>query len=370
MFKIIFYLFIFILLHNFYLSLFLSFILFLFLFKIIKSDKSLIQNVKNNKNKKNIFITFLIPIYDEEKNLKKLINSIFMNNNENIEIIFIDDSSKDNSLNILKYYQELYQFKIIHLDKQKLVSDVLNKGLLYIDNKTSHIGILNGDCYVPNNFFEMIKERLMNYDIDVLNVNNKVLNYEKNNIWNYFSYLEKDYKNYIFNYIESSLNNGYIIDKNLLYKLNGWKSITEDLNLNLKIKSKNIQIYHEPNINVYDTIPDTFSKLLKQKFRWMYGDLTNRIKFNEKNLFDIIVNIYYIFPFYFLCNLIFNNLNIYHLQIQIILTELILYYKSKKYNINYLFESIIYACFQFSFQLYFYIKLIFKLFIDNNKITW
>lgn len=370
MLKIIFYLFLFVLLHNVYLSSFIGFILCLFLVKIINSNESLIKNVNKNQDKKNIKLAFLIPIYNEEKNLKLLIDSIYKNYNFNIQIIFINDNSIDNSYEILKYYQQLYRFQILNLDKQELVADVLNKGLLYVDEDISHIGIINGDSVLSENIFQKIIERLENYDIEVLNLNNKSVNYQKNNIIHYFSNLEKNYKNYLFDYIESSLNNGYIIDKDLLYKLKGWKTITEDLNLNLKIKSKNIQIYHDPNINIYDNLPNNYNNFLKQKFRWIYGDLMNRIKFNEKNLFDIIVNVYYIFPFYFLCNLIFcNNLYIYNLQIQLIITEFILYYKSKNYKIKYLFESIIYSCFQFYFQLYFYVKLILILTLNEN-IKW
>ena len=110
-----------------------------------RSKKKVVNLIKKK------LINFKIIIV--ENSYDKSIENELSDLHKNIEIIFIDDSSKDNSLKILKYYQELYQFKIIHLDKQKLVSDVLNKGLLYIDNKTSHIGILNGDCIIPNNFF-------------------------------------------------------------------------------------------------------------------------------------------------------------------------------------------------------------------------
>ena len=47
--------------------------------------------------------SIIIPIYDEEKNIEFLINEILFNlkKYKNFEIIVVDDSSKDSSLEIL-----------------------------------------------------------------------------------------------------------------------------------------------------------------------------------------------------------------------------------------------------------------------------
>jgi len=372
MLKIIFYLFLFFLFHQFYVSLIFHFIFLLFTIKIFYSNTPLINKLVKSANKRFIKLGLIIPIYNEEKNIPNLIKSIYNNNIYNTQVIFIDDSSIDKSFELLKLYQKKYNFEVIQIEKQKYVSDVLNYGYLHLNNLVTHIGIINGDCVLSPNIFDKIIYRLENYYIDALNLNNKVLKNDKNNYAHYFSSLEKEYKNYVFNYIESSFNNGYFIKKDLVFKVGGWDTITEDLNLNLKIKNKNYTIYHDENIIIYDTLPNNITTLFKQRFRWIFGDLLNRLKFQEKSFFDIILNIYYIFPLYFLINLIsINNTYIYYIQVQIIFTEILLYYKSKKYNINYLLESIIYPSYLFIFQLYFYIKLFFKLlFIQDKKITW
>ena len=40
-------------------------------------------------------ILIFIPVYNEEKNIKKIIFSIFKNFNNRINILFIDDNSQD-----------------------------------------------------------------------------------------------------------------------------------------------------------------------------------------------------------------------------------------------------------------------------------
>ncbi len=54
---------------------------------------------------KNIDLSIVIPVYNEEESLELLYNSIInnlKNTNLNFEIIFIDDGSSDNSWNVIK----------------------------------------------------------------------------------------------------------------------------------------------------------------------------------------------------------------------------------------------------------------------------
>ena len=58
---------------------------------------------------KNIDLSIVIPVYNEEESLELLYNSIInnlMNTNLNFEIIFIDDGSSDNSWNVIKAISE------------------------------------------------------------------------------------------------------------------------------------------------------------------------------------------------------------------------------------------------------------------------
>ena len=58
---------------------------------------------------KNIDLSIVIPVYNEEESLELLYNSIInnlQNTNLNFEIIFIDDGSSDNSWDVIKTISE------------------------------------------------------------------------------------------------------------------------------------------------------------------------------------------------------------------------------------------------------------------------
>ena len=53
----------------------------------------------------NIQISIIIPVYNTEKYIQKCIDSLYLQN-LNIEIIFIDDGSTDNSKEIINNYSK------------------------------------------------------------------------------------------------------------------------------------------------------------------------------------------------------------------------------------------------------------------------
>ena len=54
-------------------------------------------------------ISVIVPIYNSEKYLKKCIDSILNQTLEDIEVILINDGSKDNSHSICLEYQKKFQ---------------------------------------------------------------------------------------------------------------------------------------------------------------------------------------------------------------------------------------------------------------------
>ena len=85
-----------------------------------------------NKYIENPKITVLIPVYNAQKNIKSTIRSAQNQNMTDIEILIIDDNSKDNSVDIIKQLQDEDQ-------RIRLIKNNENRGTLY----TRSIGALN-----------------------------------------------------------------------------------------------------------------------------------------------------------------------------------------------------------------------------------
>lgn len=94
--------------------------------------------------KKNLeLLSIIIPIYNEEEiilNTYKNLKEILIYNNYNYEIIFINDGSKDNSLNILKFQicKNDNNCKIINFSRNFGQQKAISAGLNYC----------NGDCII------------------------------------------------------------------------------------------------------------------------------------------------------------------------------------------------------------------------------
>ena len=76
-----------------------------------------------NKENKMIAISVIIPVYNADKYLSKCLDSILNQDLYNIEVICVNDGSKDSSLDILRDYNQR--------DKRLKIIDQKNAGAAY-----------------------------------------------------------------------------------------------------------------------------------------------------------------------------------------------------------------------------------------------
>ena len=100
-------------------------------------------------------ISIVVAVYNAEKTLKKCVDSLLNQTYNNIEIILVNDCSKDNSLDICKEYSKANDnVKVISNDRNSGVSDTRNNG---IDNSTGeYICFVDSDDYVESNYIEVL----------------------------------------------------------------------------------------------------------------------------------------------------------------------------------------------------------------------
>lgn len=112
--------------------------------------------------------SIIIPVYNCDKFLRRCIDSIINQEYRNIEIILIDDGSKDNSAKLCDdYANKDKRIKVIHKENAG-VSQARNDGLKIAVGK--YICFLDADDYIDDKYFIEIEEILEKYkDIELIN---------------------------------------------------------------------------------------------------------------------------------------------------------------------------------------------------------
>ncbi len=103
-----------------------------------------------NKLKKNIsmpLVSIIIPNRNQAKWLKKSIGNAIRQNYPNIEIIFIDDASTDNSISVASRFGD--KIKIIQLNNKKGPAYARNIG--FLESKGQYIQFLDSDDLIAKN---------------------------------------------------------------------------------------------------------------------------------------------------------------------------------------------------------------------------
>ena len=102
-------------------------------------------------------VSVIVPVYNVEKYLDKCINSLINQTLQDIEFIFVDDGSTDNSKQIIQKYTQNKTKRIKYLYKENGgLSSARNFGIPYAQGE--YIAFLDSDDYIePNMYEEMYK---------------------------------------------------------------------------------------------------------------------------------------------------------------------------------------------------------------------
>lgn len=112
--------------------------------------------------KEDIKVSIIIPVYGVEKYISQCLESVINQSYENIEIIVVNDGTKDNSMKIVEEYLLDERIKIINKENGGLAS-ARNRG---IEEATGeYIYFLDSDDWIEVNTIEVLVEESNNLDI-------------------------------------------------------------------------------------------------------------------------------------------------------------------------------------------------------------
>lgn len=130
-------------------------------------------------------VSIIIPIYNVEEYIEKALNSVYEQSLSDIEIICVDDCSKDKSREIVQEYTNKdKRFKLISLDKNKGQGIARNIGIQQAQGE--YLMFLDPDDWYAKNTCEIAYNNISSHSGDIAT-------------FNFFRYYEKDNKLEILN---------------------------------------------------------------------------------------------------------------------------------------------------------------------------
>lgn len=229
--------------------------------------------------KNDVLVTIVVPMYNVEKYIEKCIDSLTNQTYKNIEIIIVNDGTKDNSLTIAEEKaKEDNRIKIISQSNQGL-SAARNMG---IDNASGdYICFVDSDDFVHPDYIKLLLETILKNNADISVCDFFYID-DKGNIWK-----RKEKENKLYNNEEalkdifSQEQNTEIMTWNKLYKI----QLFRDNKIYFPIGR-----YHEDNFTTYKLYYYAKKIVMISNELYYYLQRNNSImgqKFNKKRL-DII----------------------------------------------------------------------------------
>ena len=259
----------------------------------------------------NSLISIILPVYNAEKYIKKCLNSLINQSYKNIEILCIDDGSKDNSYNIIEEFKD----ERIKLFKQENSGPAKARNVGLSNAKGEYIMFCDADDWYEPNMCELMLETIINQNVDFVVCDCNIIDYYEGKLRrsievNYYKLKHEGYNNLgrqeLLDCNELLWNKIYkksIIDRGDIKFLNGYEH--DDPNFVIKYMANcntyyglKLKLYNYQIINVNSVMANYFLRKNKEKmldFIYAYNDIITYLlnhNFREQVLDYIIIQYY------------------------------------------------------------------------------
>ena len=238
----------------------------------------------------NTEISIYVPVYNGEKTIEKCVNSILNQTLKPNKILIINDCSSDNTLEILRRYE----------NKIKIHNNLKNYGVSYSRNfavnllKSRFVASIDADVELDKMWLESLYNNMSTNNITLIG-GRMFEKYIENpcNLWRSLrigqQWGNKDIKNPKFVFGCNNLLDTKNLDIKNIFNLKGeyFKTNGEDIEFSNFLKNKNYNLYYSSKSLCYHLQDDSIETLSKRYWRYIiYGD-----GFKSRNFFKTIKNI-------------------------------------------------------------------------------
>jgi peptidoglycan-N-acetylglucosamine deacetylase len=232
-------------------------------------------------------VAVLIPAYNEEKVITRTVRSVLDSDYPNLQVIVIDDGSKDRTLEVARraFAQEEAEGRVLILTKPNSgKAEALNYGREHLTDEEIFVGI-DADTIIAPDAISHLVPHFLNPRVGAIAGNAKVGN--RVNLWTRWQALE-----YITsqNFERRALNTLGAVSV-VPGAIGAWRvcavseaggfhpdTVAEDADLTMALLRRGYRVEYEDQALAYTEAPTNASGLMRQRFRWSFGILQSVYK--------------------------------------------------------------------------------------------
>lgn len=261
----------------FYTAIFLGIFRFIFLIFFASRQHKNRNNFKEDPSF-HPFVSVVIAAYNEERVIVKTISSILKSDYDNLEIIIVNDGSKDNTSGVItEAFEKDARVRLINKENGGK-STAVNVG--FKAAKGELVVCLDADTIIGKEAISLLTRHFIDEKVAAVSGNVKVGNvHNLLTLWQHVEYIT-----------------GFNLERRAFAHLNcitvvpgaigAWRktaveqagyfhenTLAEDTDITLKLLRQGYTISYEEHAYAYTESPGDLKSLLKQRYRWAYGTL-------------------------------------------------------------------------------------------------
>ena len=234
------------------------------------------------------FVSILIPTYNEENVVDRILRACTSLSYENYEVVVVDDST-DSTVEILRRWARHPRVKVIHRSHRRgWKGGALDEGLKHLDPRSEFVLVFDADFIPPEDVIQRLLRRFLHDKIAAVQGHHlPTLNAAENWVtraartiltWGY----SLDYPGRAALGGAPQLGGSVVmIRRDVLERVGGFgTSITEDYDLSLRLYLHGYEVFYDESVRVPCECPSSFKHFLRQMCRWVEGrarDLRRRL---------------------------------------------------------------------------------------------
>jgi cellulose synthase/poly-beta-1,6-N-acetylglucosamine synthase-like glycosyltransferase len=236
-------------------------------------------------------ISIIVPVKDEEKVVGRLLEALLRLDYppEKREIVVVEDGSVDKTVEMCREYVRRYpgQIKLVRQSRSYGKPSALNYGLKHVQGEI--VAVFDADSVPSPDILLKVVKHFEDPSVAAVQGRACSINADANMLTKFISYEEAvRYETYmrgkdVLDLFVPLTGSCYFVRRSVLLEVNGWDdaSLSEDMEIALKLTKKGYRIRYAPEIRYWQENPVNLGQLIRQRIRWFRGAMEIALKYGK-----------------------------------------------------------------------------------------